>query len=407
MNVQKKRILNRSVRVGLFTLILSVGTLATLALGETPGLALADLSEAPVQVMTTGAHRNVQYAVMNGRSQPNGIYRSDDNGRTWQVISSWPGAAINTLTTDPFNGGIVYAGTTGGPLGTTNNVWRSKDGGRTWHNFNLSLPANPTRMVPAVTVVATDPNQPKVLYVGTDGQGVYRFDLDRLGYELVGGLSLIDAHIKGLVVAPDSRLYALTPTGLFVTAGEAWQKLGTVPEEPITLAVAPDNPQVLYAGAPTSGAYRSMDGGQTWERISDGLGLIPGAALRVTALVVDERDAKHLVAATAYGIGSHFAPAAIYESHNAGQQWVKLAEVDSLVHELTINDGIILAATADGLLHYGEPVKTAPAAKLASLRSLAKPTGIQVLILVLTISLAGLALVGRIEWMVRRGHFLL
>jgi hypothetical protein len=46
--MSKKRTLNLLTRIGLFILILSLGTLAAPVTGETPGLALADLSGASV-----------------------------------------------------------------------------------------------------------------------------------------------------------------------------------------------------------------------------------------------------------------------------------------------------------------------------------------------------------------------
>jgi photosystem II stability/assembly factor-like uncharacterized protein len=402
--MKKIRILKLVVRIGLSTLILSVGTVAALILGETTGFALADLSQAPVQAMTTPAHNDVLYVVLNGGPQPNGIYRSEDNGHTWQVVGSWSGTVINTMTTDPTDTTILYAGTAGGPLDTTNNVWRSEDGGRTWRNFNLPLPASPARLVPAVTAVVADPNRPEVLYVGTSGQGVYRFEIGQIGYRLVGGVSLLsDSHIKSMVMASDSRLYALTNTGLFVTAGDTWHKLETVPEVPISLAIAQNDPQVLYVGGPTSGAYRSLDGGQAWASISDGLGLIPGAALRITALAVDEQDSNHLVAATAYGVGSQLAPGSVYESRNAGSGWAKLADTDGLVNQLILDQGVIYAATTTGLAQYGELNKPGPIKRLPPLHSLTNPTGIQMLILILTVGLASLALLSPIEWILNRG----
>ncbi|UCC86420.1 MAG: hypothetical protein JSV81_16435 [Anaerolineales bacterium] len=400
--MKKIRVLNLIVRIGLFALILSVGTMAALVTGEEPGLALADLSGASVQAVVTTAHGNVVYAGLIGGPQPTGIYRTDDNGRTWQIVSSGPGVAVNALAVHPANDSVVYAGTSGGPAATTHSLWRSVNGGQTWHSFTLDLPTDAYGMIPTVTALAVDPAQPRVLYVGTDGQGVYRFDEGRNSYELIGGVSLYNAHVNGLVIGPDSRVYALTNDGLFFTDGYDWQKLESLPELAVSLAVAPSDPQTLYAGGASTGAFRATDGGQAWERITNGLEMVPGAALRVTALSVDDQDSNHVVVATAYGVGSRIARGAVYESNDAGLTWIKLAEADGVVINLTFNQGIVYAATANGLSRYGEPRTTAPAISLPDLRPLADPTGVQMLILVLTIALSGLALVGRREW--RPGH---
>jgi photosystem II stability/assembly factor-like uncharacterized protein len=402
--MKKIRFLNLIVRIGLFALILSVGTMAALVTGETPGLALADLSGASVRAVTTAAHSDVMYAGLVGGPQPTGIYRSDDSGRTWQMISSGPGVAVNALAVHPANDAVLYAGTAGGPAATTHSLWRSANGGQTWHSFVLSLPIDAYGMIPTVTALAVDPNQPEVLYVGTDGQGVYRFDEARNSYELIGGLSLYNAHVNGLVIGPDSRAYALTSDGLFVTDGYAWQKLESLPELAVSLAIAPNDPKTLYAGGSSTGAYRATDGGQNWERINSGLDMIPGVALRITALTVDEQDPNHLAAATAHGVGSRLARGGIYESTDAGLNWTKLAEADGLATDLIFNQGTLYVATANGLTRYAESTAPTPVITLPDLRPLYDPTGVQVLILILTVGLAGLALIGRKEWVPGRSQ---
>jgi photosystem II stability/assembly factor-like uncharacterized protein len=399
MAMNKTRILNLTARIGLFTLILSLGTLAALVMGETEGLALADLSGASVQAVAIASSDDVVYASMTGGPQPTGIYRSDDNGRTWQVVSPGPGLVADALAVDPTNETILYAGTAGGPADTTYSLWFSDNSGQTWHKFPLSLPTSSEGMLPGVTALAVDPDQPDVLYVGTDGHGVYRFatEWDSYGYELIGGLSLYTTHVNGLVVGPQGRLYALTNDGLFVTDGDAWQTL-SLPEQAVSLAVAPDDPEQLYAGCVSTGLYRSTDGGQTWERLDNGLDMTAGAALRVTALAVDEGNPRHVVAATAYGVGSRFAAGDIYESQDRGHTWNKVAEAEGVVTQLTINQNVIYAATSSGLARYGTQAASSPTISLPDLSPLANPSGVQVLILVLTAALAGLALTGRGEW---------
>jgi photosystem II stability/assembly factor-like uncharacterized protein len=402
--MEKKRILNWLVRISLFTLILTLGTATALVTGETQGLAMADLSEVPVQGLTIAAQSDTLYASVRSDSLATGIYRSDDNGLTWYSVSAGPGVPLNALAVHAANEKVLFAGAEGGPVASTNNLWRSDDGGQTWRKFFLSLPSNPDGLIPAVTSLATDPQQPGALYVGTAGQGVYRFDVgaDGQGYTLVGDVSLYDAHVKDLVVGPDSQVYALTNKGLFVNTGTNWNELETLPEAAVSLAVAPAASQTLYAGTPSSGVYRSQDGGQSWEPISAGLDMAPGVALRVTALAVDEQNPERVVVATAYGLGSQLAGGGVYESLNGGDQWSKLGEAEEVVEKLSINQGTVYAATSKGLTHYGEPsVQTSPVIPVSALQPLARPTGLQLAILLLTVVMAGLALVGRTEWLPR------
>jgi hypothetical protein len=114
---------------------------------------------------------------------------------------------------------------------------------------------------------------------------------------------------------------------------------------------------------------------------------------------VDEGNPQHVVAAIAYGVGSQFAPEGVYESTDAGYSWNKVAEADGVISQLSVNQGVILSVMVDGLARYGEPVETGSAIIHRALRLLSHPTGMQVLILILTVGLAGLALEGRVEWL--------
>lgn len=398
--MNKSRIITWIARIVLFVVILIAGTFAALLAGERPGLALVDLSDAAVETVAPAGGSTLYASVVDGPQQT-GLYRSDNNGRTWQPISPGPGVAVKALAVQPGNSAVLYAGSTGGPVISTNNLWRSDDGGQTWRKSLLSLPANPAGIVPDITAMATDPDQPDVLYVGTAGQGIYRFK-DSFGYELLGGVSLYDAHVRSLSVGAEGRVYALTNKGLFVSANETWRRLDSVPELPVSMAVSSLWPELMYAGGASGGLYRSNDGGQTWTPVNDGLGQTPGASLRVTALAVDDQDPQRVVVATAYGLGSQIAPAGLYESRSAGNSWTRLTGLDELVTGLSLDRDAINATTASGLVRYGRAVEAPVTARPGlDLQPLAEPTVSQVAIMVLTVLLAGLVLLGRIEWLLR------
>jgi len=61
-----------------------------------------------------------------------GLYRSDDAGQTWTLITSMPGLIqrpfyYTTLGADPMNADVIYAGAEG--------FWRSSDGGKTFNTL--------------------------------------------------------------------------------------------------------------------------------------------------------------------------------------------------------------------------------------------------------------------------------
>lgn len=398
-----KKIVGLIIRLGLFSLVLGLGTLTALIVDEREGLAATTLPDAVVQ--TSVDQDDVFYANLADETKQS-IYRSQDNGHSWQYVGSGPEAPIRALAIHPVDNNVLYAGTEGGSSVTASNLWTSGNGGQNWYRFYLKLPTTAAGLIPDVTALAIDPNRPDELYVGTAGQGVYRYQaaLDGYGYELVGGLTSPHGYIKGLVISPDSRVYALTTDSLMVIEanGDAWRKIETMPDLAVSLVIDPANPQILYAGTVAYGAYRSTDGGQTWQTINTGLGWQPGILLRVSAITIDEANAQHLVLATAYGVGSHLAGGGIHESFDAGQTWSKVADTQAVVNRLTVNETGIQAVTANGLQRYGDPVPPAPATPLTWLGDLAQPSGVQILILSLTLILAGLMLVGRVEWVLKR-----
>jgi hypothetical protein len=156
-----------------------------------------------------------------------------------------------------------------------------------------------------------------------------------------------------------TSVYALTDTGLFVTEAGQQRELETVPELPVAVAVAPTNADLIYIGGATSGIHRSTDGGQTWQPVGEDAWYIPGAALRGTAIAIDEQDVDHVAVATIYGLGKGFANAAVYETTDAGRTWRKLANSDELIETLRIEDGTVVALTENGLERYS-PVQTRP-----------------------------------------------
>lgn len=385
-------------RFTLFNLILGFGTMVALLLGESTGLALADLSNTSVPAMTRVSNGDTLYAALGNHKQ--GIYRSNDSGHSWQLISRGPHVEINALATSPKAKNMLYAGTAGGFDSTQASLWYSSNGGKNWKQYEYSLPTSANGQYPAVNVLTVDPNRPGILYIGTEGQGIYRVQSGYGGYTPVGGAPFQNLYVKDIVVTVDSPIYAVTTEGLLVIEGDAWRKIETLPDGAVSLAVDPVNPNTLYVGTVGYGAYRSTDGGQTWQAINNGLSWQPGVLLRVSAIAVDRDNPQHVALATAYSVGSHLLAEGIFESFDAGQNWSQVADIGELVKRLTIKDGGIYAVTANGLTRYGAPLSPAPMLQFRNLFS--NPTAMQGLVLVLTIVFAGLVLLGRVEWPFKR-----
>jgi photosystem II stability/assembly factor-like uncharacterized protein len=395
------------IRITLFALILTLGTFAALAVDETTGLASTTLPTGAVEAVATDTGDQTIYTALTKEDGSTQFYISKNSGQSWQAIGPGLDRSITDLAVHPVNSSALYASTPGGSIDSTNNLLISSDGGQEWHDFHLTLPANAERQLPDVTTLAVDPNRPDELYIGTAGQGVYVYDAqpNSYGYELVGGVQMANRYIKDLVAGPDSQIYALTTEGLVVIERptNTWHEIDTLPDVAVSLAIDPTNSQVLYVGTAAYGAFRSNDGGQSWEALNnEALGWQPGVLLRVPSLTIDEANPNHLVLATAYSVGSEVAGGSIYESTDAGQNWTRLSDTPEVVTGLNISADGIYGTTVQGLVQYREPTISTEAGPLSALNGLINPSGTQILILVLTLILAGLILIGRVEWLFGR-----
>ena len=409
--MKKRRAINWLFRLVLFVLILVFGTLATLTINETETLAAVDLSQASVHSLTMVRHpqmgrhgRMAQdqarlYLVFSGGPQPAGLARSDDGGRSWQIIGAGPETMINALAVHPEQADWLYAGSGRNEADDSGGLWFSEKGGQTWHRFPLGLPRGADGLVPNVTAVALDPTHPELLYVGTQGQGAYRFEVgpDYFGSVLIGGVVTPGTNVKDIVVDGAGQAYILTTEGLFVVTGEDWRLMRTLPDLAVSLAVDPVETQILYAGTAGYGAYRSINGGQTWQSINAGLGWQPGLILRVSSIAIDKDNSQHLALATAIGVGSHLAGGGIYETYNSGQHWAKVADIEQLIDELILTKDGLYAATERGPLRYGAPLPPPSPLSHLSWRALSHLSGMQILFLIMTLTLAGLVLLGRLD----------
>ncbi len=102
-----------------------------------------------------------------------GVYRTRDGGDTWELVFSNPVPDkflfVRELAIDPTNSEIIYVGTKDSddnPLGF--GVYRSMDGGKNWQPVNSGLSHL------SIFSIQIDPTNPNILYLGTEGNGVFK-----------------------------------------------------------------------------------------------------------------------------------------------------------------------------------------------------------------------------------------
>jgi HEAT repeat protein len=292
-----------NVRRILGVLLVLVGLSTTWAWGEVARLAGPSpaAGRPPVAVL---------YAAwqLEDSAQP-GLFRSTDEGATWLPLAL-PGSAAPLAWAD--DGGQRVAMATG-----DGSVLRSSDRGDTWALVAEGL---------HVTSMLWDDSGS--LYLGTDGEGIYRLAADGTMLDMtMADRELASAQIMDLALA-GGRLFAATPTVLYHTTdhGTAWTKTALVAER--VTAVAATDPQTVYVGTATTGVYRSTDAGQSWLPAWEGLGLAAGQMVKVTALRADLAEPGVIYVALDHLVGSthvYASAAGIFVTLDGGVSWQPLA----------------------------------------------------------------------------------
>ncbi|MBW3537151.1 MAG: glycosyl hydrolase [Actinobacteria bacterium] len=290
-----------------------------------------------------------------------GVWKTTDAGTYWRNVSDgyFNTAAVGAIAVAASNPQVVYAG-----MGEScircdvshgDGVYRTTDGGRSWSHLGLEA----TRHIARVRVHPTDPDTAWVAALGnifsnTPERGVYKTTDGGHSWELVlhkspkagcADLWLDPANPSVLFAAiweaqrypwalssggPDSGLWRS------VDGGESWEELTDKPGFPqallgrIGVCAAPSRPSRVWALVEAAddkgGVYRSEDGGESWERISEDKS-IQGRPWYYSHIVPDPQDAD-----TLYSMNFGF-----HRSTDGGKTWDQIATPHGDNHDLWID----------------------------------------------------------------------
>lgn len=179
-----------------------------------------------------------------------GVYKSTDAGKTFENMGLKNSSHIGKIVVDPRNSDVVYVAAHGqvwGP-GGERGLYKSVNGGKTWDRILF------IGEYTAMNDVEMDPRNPDILYASAHQR-------ERRAYSKING-------------GPESGLYKSTD------AGKTWKKITNgFPSEGnigrIGIALAKANPDILFAmvelppSEGNSGFYRSVDKGESWEKMSN------------------------------------------------------------------------------------------------------------------------------------------
>ena len=206
------------------------------------GCVTIDPNNANVVWIGSGENNNQRSA-----SYGDGVYKSEDGGKSWTNVGLKNSEHIGMITIDPTNSNTVYVAAYG-PLwsaGGDRGIYKTTDGGKTWKAI-LTVSENT-----GFNEIRMDPRDSKVLYATAHQRRRHVF-----------------TYISG---GPESAIYKSTD------GGESWNKLTNglpkVDLGRIGIAISPVNPDYLFAIVEAAdkkgGVFRSTDRGASWVKQSD------------------------------------------------------------------------------------------------------------------------------------------
>ena len=253
---------------------------------------------------------NVVYAgtgeacIRGNVSHGDGVYRSDDGGRTWRHLGLADTRHIGRIRVDPRNADVVYVAALGHAWGPNRErgVFRSRNGGTSWEHVLF-------RSEGAGAVdLSLDAENPRVLYAAV-------WQAQRTPWSMTSG-------------GPDSSLWKSAD------GGDTWTDISRNPGLPrgvlgrIGVAVSPADGRRVYAviEAEDGALFRSDDAGATWQRGSEEAGL-RGRPWYYMHVVADPTDAD-----TVWVMDY-----ALWKSIDGGKTFVEMATPHGDNHDLWID----------------------------------------------------------------------
>jgi photosystem II stability/assembly factor-like uncharacterized protein len=257
-----------------------------------------------------------------------GIYRSDDAGRTWRNMGLETSEHVSRIVIDPRDSNVVFAAAYG-PLwsaGGERGLYRTEDGGATWSRV-LEISEHT-----GVSDVAIDPFDPDVMLAvahqrrrhtwtlihGGPESGLHKStDGGRTWRTVRTGLPSGDLGRIVIAFSPAQRglVYAKVessgqPVAIYASldGGGSWERRGNVQAQPMyykNIHADPKDPQRLYV--PSVQTQISDDGGRTFRQLGE-----RNKHVDNHVVWIDPDDTSHLLEGCDGGL---------YESWDGGQLW--------------------------------------------------------------------------------------
>jgi len=234
-----------------------------------------------------------------------GVWRTQNGGQTWENISDgYFGGSVGAVAVSEWDNNVIYVGggekTVRGNVSFGYGVWKSVDAGKTWTQMGLKNSRHISR-------IRIHPKNPDIVYAAVMGD-LYKSTEERGVYKSIDG-------------------------------GKTWSRILFANQDAgaVDLTFDPTNPRILYAstwsirrtpyslesGGEGSDLWKSTDGGENWEKLSDKKGMAKGTLgiIGVTVSPVNPERVWAIVEAEEGGI---------FRSDDAGETWNRINQSRAL-----------------------------------------------------------------------------
>ena len=225
-----------------------------------------------------------------------GVWKTKNGGSTWENISDgYFGGSIGAVAVSASHNNVLYVG--GGEVTVRGNVspgtgmYKSKDGGRTWKSIGLEN----SRHIPRVRI---HPTNPDIVYAAVLG------DLFK------------DSEERGVYKSTDGG--ATWKCMLFVNSRSGAVDLIMDPQDPEILYASTWNvrrtPHDFSSGGEGSALWKSTNGGETWNMLSENEGM-PKGMMGIIGVTVSPVNPERVWAIIENEKGG------VYRSNDGGSKW--------------------------------------------------------------------------------------
>lgn len=261
-------------------------------------------------------------------------------GIKWRNIGPGRGGRANAIAGHPTNESVYFVGYTGG------GVWKTEDAGLVWKNVSDGF-----FKVGSIGDIAISESDPNVIYVGSGehavrgvmtsyGDGVYKStdggkSWKNTGLEKTRHISDVVIHPSNsdvVLVAAQGTVHGPNPDrGVYKSGdgGVTWKRTLFIDDNTGISSLSMDmtNPRILYAASwphrrypwkvesgTSSAIWKSVDGGETWNKIVEGLPKEMGKI----GVSVSRANPNRVYAI----IEAEKSKAGLYRSDDGGKKWV-------------------------------------------------------------------------------------